>query len=82
MSKKNILIVGVGGTGSNAVDLLYQKIKSKGNPAGNAITAIVFDTDSGDLEKLKDATTITLADNRSIGTICDTIQELYILLII
>ena len=73
MSKKNILIVGVGGTGSNAVDQLYQKIKSKGNPAGNQISAIVLDTDSGDLEKLKDATAITLADTRSIGTVCDSI---------
>lgn len=73
MSKKNILILGVGGTGSNAVDLLYQKIKHQGNPAGNAITAIVFDTDAGDLEKLKDAATISLADTRSVGTVCDTI---------
>lgn len=73
MSKKNILILGVGGTGSNAVDLLYQKIKNQGNPAGSEITAIVFDTDAGDMEKLKDATTIPLSDTRSVGTVCDAI---------
>ena len=41
---KNILLIGVGGTGSNAVDILTQKRKEFGNQTGNRITSIVFDT--------------------------------------
>ena len=44
---KNILLIGVGGTGSNAVDILTQKRKEFGNQTGNRITSIVFDTDAG-----------------------------------
>ena len=69
MSKKNILLIGIGGTGSNAVDLLYQKIQTLGQKNDNLIRAIVFDTDTGDLERISAATVIPLADPRSLGTV-------------
>ena len=70
---KNILLIGVGGTGSNAVDMLYRKIATLGQNADNKITALVFDTDKGDMEKISSATVIPMADNRLVGSICDSI---------
>ena len=46
---KNILLIGVGGTGSKAVDIFYQKYNELGNQTGNKISALVFDTDAGDV---------------------------------
>ena len=34
---KNILVIGVGGTGSTAVDLMFQKQEELGNQAGNTV---------------------------------------------
>ena len=70
---KNILLIGVGGTGSNAVDMLYRKIATLGKNADNKITALVFDTDKGDIEKISSATAIPMADSRLVGSICDSI---------
>ena len=68
---KNILLIGVGGTGSNAVDIFYQKKEELGNQVGNNVTALVFDTDAGDLKRIQSAKTVVMADNASVGTICD-----------
>ena len=68
---KNILLIGVGGTGSRAVDIFFQKCNELGNQTGNNITALVFDTDAGDLKKIQAAKTVVMADNASVGTICD-----------
>lgn len=68
---KNILLIGVGGTGSKAVDIFFQKCNELGNQTGNNITALVFDTDAGDLKKITAAKTVVMADNASVGTICD-----------
>ena len=68
---KNILLIGVGGTGSKAVDIFFQKRQELGNQTGNNITALVFDTDAGDLKKITAAKTVVMADNASVGTICD-----------
>lgn len=75
---KNILLIGVGGTGSNAVDILYSKIKEMGNLTNNQVTAIVFDTDVGSVEKIKDAIPVSMADPASVGTICDRVGREYI----
>lgn len=75
---KNILLIGIGGTGSEAVDILYKKINELGKKADNNVSAIVFDTDTGDVENIKNATPITMADNASVGTICDRIGREYI----
>ncbi len=70
---KNILIIGIGGTGSRAVDIFFQKKNELGNQAGNNITALVFDTDKGDIAKISAATAVPMSDNASVGTICDRI---------
>ncbi len=74
---KNILLIGVGGTGSKTVDILFEKVKELGQN-GNNITAVVFDTDAGDIKKIEWATPIPMADNASVGTICDRIGSNYI----
>ncbi len=66
---KNVLILGVGGTGSHAVDLLYQRLANVGQLSNARIHTIVFDTDAADLEKIKGATVIPMTDNGTIGTV-------------
>ena len=68
---KNILIIGIGGTGSDAVDIFFEKCKELGVQTDNKVTALVFDTDAGDLKKISAAKTVVMADNASVGTICD-----------
>lgn len=75
---KNILLIGVGGTGSKTVDTLFQKVKELGRQNDNNISAIVFDTDAGDIKKIECAVPIPMADNASVGTICDRIGTNYI----
>lgn len=75
---KNILLIGVGGTGSNAVDILYQKINDLGNQTKSNVTAIVFDTDVGSVETIKSAVPVSMADPASVGTICDRVGLEYI----
>lgn len=68
---KNILLIGVGGTGSNAVDILNEKINELRNQVGSNIVALVFDTDAGDIAKIRCATPIAMSDPNLVGTICD-----------
>ncbi len=75
---KNILLIGVGGTGSNAVDIFFQKKEELGNQTDNNITALVFDTDAGDLKRITAAKTVEMADNASVGTICDRLGTEYL----
>lgn len=75
---KNILLIGVGGTGSRAVDIFYQKYHELGNQTGNNITALVFDTDAGDVQKITSATPVVMADPASVGTICDRIGKVFL----
>ncbi|MBQ6921762.1 MAG: hypothetical protein IJQ66_01605 [Clostridia bacterium] len=75
---KNILLIGVGGTGSHAASILNKKIKDLGKQTDCHITAIVFDTDVGSVEQIKDATPISMADPASVGTICDRVGREYI----
>ncbi|MBO4252035.1 MAG: hypothetical protein J5911_05195 [Clostridia bacterium] len=75
---KNILLIGVGGTGSNAVQILNDKINEIGNLTKSNITAIVFDTDVGCVESIKSATPISMADPASVGTICDRVGREYV----
>lgn len=75
---KNILLIGIGGTGSEAADILDKKIKELGQQSDNNIATIVLDTDTGDIANIKNAVTISMADNGSVGNICDTIGREYI----
>lgn len=76
--KKNILLIGVGGTGSNAVDTFFSKLNEFKNQTDNNVTALVFDTDAGDLKKIKSAKTVAMSDPASVGTICDRIGKEYL----
>lgn len=75
---KKILLIGIGGTGSEAVDILDKKIKELEKQNDNDISAIVLDTDTGDIAQIKNAVPISMADNASVGTICDTLGKEYI----
>lgn len=68
---KNILLIGVGGTGSSAVDALYYKLREMGNNADNKVTALVFDTDIGSISGISEAKSISMADTAGVGTVCD-----------
>ena len=71
-NKKNILLIGVGGTGSQAADRFQKKLKRYGNQEGNLITTLVLDSDEEDMSKLDKSTVcIPLSDNGRIGDICD-----------
>ncbi len=79
---KNILLIGVGGTGSRTVDILFKKKeeleRKSGKKSENNIKAIVFDTDAGDIKQIESAVPIPMADNASVGTICDRIGKEYV----
>lgn len=72
---KNILLIGVGGTGSSAVDALYYKLREMGNNAGNRVSALVFDTDVGSISSISEAKVISMADTAGVGTVCDRLGE-------
>ena len=72
---KNILLIGIGGTGSEAVDVLFKKIKELGQQNDNVINAIVLDTDAGDMAQIANASVISMSDNASVGTIVDSIGK-------
>ena len=75
---KSILLIGVGGTGSSAVDILYQKIKENKDSTTNRISAIVLDTDASNITAIRSAEAISMADTASVGTICDRIGKKYL----
>ena len=68
---KQILLIGVGGTGSSAVDALTQKLRDMGNTADTHITALVFDTDIGSISGITAANCISMADTAGVGAVCD-----------
>ena len=72
---KNILLIGVGGTGSRAVDIFFKKYNELSKQNDNHITALVFDTDAGDINEIKEATPIVMTDPASVGTICDRLGK-------
>lgn len=76
---KNILLIGVGGTGSNAVDILNQQIKEFGQQTENHVSALVFDTDVGSINTINGATTVPMSDTGSVGTVADRIGTKYLI---
>ncbi len=75
---KNILLIGVGGTGSRAVDTFFKRYQQFGKHNDNHISALVFDTDAGDVKNIDAATPVVMADSASVGTICDRIGKNYL----
>ena len=70
---KNILLIGIGGTGNAAVDLLYRKIEKLGNRTNNKIMALLFNMDTGNVIEVPGAQTICMTDEVSVGKVCDRI---------
>ncbi len=72
---KNILLIGVGGTGSRAVDIFFKKFQELGKHNDNHISALVFDTDAGDIKSISAALPVVMTDTASVGTICDRLGK-------
>ena len=70
---KNVLLIGVGGTGSNSVDMIHQKIKDLGMQTETRVVSIVFDTDDDGVNSIRSATTIPMTDPSGVGRACDRI---------
>ena len=75
---KNILLIGIGGTGSAAIDLLYEKIDALGDQSDNRFAAIIFNTEHDHTATHDGIERISLSDTADIGTICDRIGRQYL----
>ncbi len=70
---KNILLIGVGGSGQKTLDLLYQKIRELGNRTDNKISALIFNLGNGSVRTVDTARFLQLSDEATVGTVCDRI---------
>ena len=66
---KSVLILGVGGTGSRAVNLLQKKIARSGGTEDVKIVSVVFDTNAADEKNIDAATVISLSENATVGMV-------------
>ena len=65
----SVLILGVGGTGSRAVNLLQKKITRAGQTEEVKIVSVVFDTNAADEKNIDSATVISLSENATVGMV-------------
>ena len=68
---KSVLILGVGGTGSRAVNMLQKKINRMGMQEEVNIVSVVLDTNVADEKNIDTATIVSLSDNANVRTIRD-----------
>ena len=66
---KSVLILGVGGTGSRAVNLLQKKISRAGRNEDVKIVSVVFDTNAADEKNIDSASVISLSENATVGMV-------------
>ena len=66
---KSILILGVGGTGSRAANLLQKKIDRIGRQEDVKIVTVVFDTNAADEKNIDSASVISLSENATVGMV-------------
>ena len=66
---KSVLILGVGGTGSRAVNMLQKKINRMGMQEDVNIVSVVLDTNAADEKNIDTATIVSLSDNANVKTI-------------
>ena len=66
---KSILILGVGGTGSRAANLLQKKIDRTGRQEDVKIVTVVFDTNAADEKNIDSASVISLSENATVGMV-------------
>jgi hypothetical protein len=70
---KNILLIGVGGTGGETVRMLYRKIDQLGNRTDNRIMALLFNMDTGKVKSIDGVPSICMTDDVDVGRVCDRI---------
>ena len=70
---KNILLIGVGGTGGETVRMLYRKIDQLGNRTDNRIMALLFNMDTGKINPIEGVPSICMTDDVDVGRVCDRI---------
>ena len=63
---KSVLILGVGGTGSRAVNMLQKKIRRMGMQEDAKIISIVLDTNLADEKNMDAATVVSLSANATV----------------
>ena len=66
---KSVLILGVGGTGSRAVNMLQKKINRMGKQEDVNIVSVVLDTNMADEKNIDTATIVSLSDNVTVKTV-------------
>ncbi|MBP3436974.1 MAG: hypothetical protein J6K61_03585 [Clostridia bacterium] len=68
---KNILLIGIGGTGAHTVELLQRKIKEYGKQTDNRIASLIFDTDAEQISSARGGLVLDATDSATVGTVCD-----------
>ncbi len=68
---KNILLIGIGGTGAHTAELLQRKIKEYGKQTDNRIAALLFDTDAEQILSARGGLVLDATDSATVGTVCD-----------
>ena len=72
---KSVLILGVGGTGSRAANMLQKKIDKMGKQGDVNIVSIVLDTNMADEKNIDAATIVSLSDNVTVKTVKERLGE-------
>ena len=72
---KSVLILGVGGTGSRAANMLQKKINKMGKQNDVNIVSIVLDTNMADEKNIDAATIVSLSDNVTVKTVKERLGE-------
>ena len=72
---KSVLILGVGGTGSRAANMLQKKINKMGKQHDVNIVSIVLDTNAADEKNIDAATIVSLSDNVTVKTVKERLGE-------
>ena len=72
---KSVLILGVGGTGSRAANMLQKKINKMGKQSDVNIVSIVLDTNAADEKSIDAATIVSLSDNVTVKTVKERLGE-------
>ena len=72
---KSVLILGVGGTGSRAANMLQKKINKMGKQNDVNIVSIVLDTNAADEKNIDAATIVSLSDNVTVKTVKERLGE-------
>lgn len=70
---ENVLLFGIGGTGSAAVDRFLGRFLAENHAEESPVFAIVFDMDASDLHRIQNATPIPLSHARTVGTVCEAL---------